>query len=144
MTDTSLRVVARFTDGQMLKGTTRDFSANKPDFHVYPEGNLRATPVKVPLTLLKAVFFVKTLEGNKDHVEASDLPDNQGQGRRLRVTFKDNEALVGFTVGYTPNRPGFFLLPGDPGSNNLRIFVVGSAVAKVEFLTGTQSGDPPR
>ncbi len=124
----------------MTKGTTRDFSANKPDFHVYPDGNLRAAAVKVPLARLKAVFFVKTLEGNKEHVEASDAPDHQGQGRRIKVIFKDGESMVGYTVGYTPNRPGFFLLPGDRGSNNLRIFVVGAAVAKVEFLRGAQPG----
>ena len=131
----SLHVVARFADGSVLKGTTRDFSPNKPDFHVYPGGNLNARAVKVPLTRLKAVFFVKSLEGNKDHVEASDAPDNAGQGRKIRVVFKDGETLVGFTVAYAPDRPGFFFVPCDPGSNNLRIFVSRSAVARVEFLT---------
>ena len=58
----NLHVVARLTDGGMLKGTTRDFSPNKPDFHVYPGGDLRASAVKVSLARLKAVFFVKTLD----------------------------------------------------------------------------------
>src|SRR5262245_29340387 len=104
-----LHVVARFTDGTMLKGTTRDFSPNKPDFHVYAGGDLAAKAVKVPLARLKAVFFVKTLEGNKDHVDAGEAPGQQGQGRRIRVMFKDGENLVGFTVAYAPDRPGFFL-----------------------------------
>jgi hypothetical protein len=140
-TASSLNVVARFTDGGMLKGTTRDFSANKPDFHVYPDGNVNAKAVKVPVARLKAVFFVKSLEGNKEHVEAHDA-SGQGQGRRLKVIFKDGEILTGFTVGYAPDRPGFFLVPVDAGSNNLRIFVVRSAVAKVEFPAGAQPAQP--
>ena len=138
----SLHVVARYIDGAMLKGTTRDFSPNKPDFHIYPDGNLRTSAVKVSLARLKAVFFVKSLEGNKDHVEGGQAPGPQGLGRRIRVIFKDGEILMGSTVGYAPDRPGFFFLPSDPQSNNLRIFVVRSAVAKVEFLTGAQAGRP--
>ncbi len=134
----TLRVVARFTDGTMVKGTTRDFSANKPDFHVHPDGDLRAKAVKVSLARLKAVFFVKTLEGNKDHVEEDVSAANQGQGRLIRVTFKDDETLTGFTVGYAPDRPGFFFVPCNPESNNVRVFVVRAAVAKVEFLQGAR------
>lgn len=137
----SLHVVARFTDGGMLKGTTRDFSPNKPDFHVSPDGDLRSNAMKVPLAKLKAVFFVKTLEGNKDHVEATGAREGQGQGRRLKVIFKDGEILMGSTVGYAPDRPGFFLVPCDTESNNLRVFVVRSAVAKVEFLAGAQQAE---
>jgi hypothetical protein len=140
----NLHVVARFTDGSVLKGTTRDFSPNKPDFHIYPDGDLRGKVVKVPLARLKAVFFVKSLAGNKDHVEGMSLPEGQGQGRPVRVTFKDNEVLVGFTVGYAPGRPGFFFNPGDRDSNNARVFVVAAAVARVEFLTSLQSAGPAR
>ena len=138
----NLHVVARFTDGTLLKGTTRDFSPNKPDFHIYPDGDLRGKVVKVPLTRLKAVFFVKSLEGNKDHVEGTEIAGSQGQGRPVRVTFKDNEILVGFTVGYAPGRPGFFFVPGDRASNNARVFVVAAAVSRVEFLTNLQSAGP--
>ncbi|HZI95044.1 MAG TPA: hypothetical protein VFE84_12430 [Patescibacteria group bacterium] len=135
----SLHVVARFADGAILKGTTRDFSPNKPDFHVYPDGDLRAGTVKVPLAQLKAVFFVKSLEGNKDHVESHEATGGQGQGRTIRVTFKDGEVLTGITVGYAPDRPGFFFVPFDPQSNNLRIFVVRAWLAKVEFLPGART-----
>ena len=135
----TLHVVARFADGAMLKGTTRDFSPNKPDFHVYPDGDLRAGTVKVQMARLKAVFFVKTLEGDKGHVEDNSAPDGQPQGRTIRVTFKDGEVLMGTTAGYAPDRPGFFFVPFDKQSNNLRVFVVRAAVAKVEFLPGIRS-----
>jgi hypothetical protein len=42
--------------------------------------------------------------------------------------------LVGSTVGYAPQRLGFFLFPVDPKSNNLRVFVISAAVRKVRFL----------
>ena len=130
----NLLVVARFVNGRILKGTTRDFSPQRPSFHLHPEGDARAGAVQVPLVELKAAFFVRSLEGDRDHVEEMDFLDKGTQGRRVRVTFKDSETLVGTTVGYTPDRAGFFLLPADPESNNLRVFVVSASVSKVEFL----------
>ncbi|HKY33471.1 MAG TPA: hypothetical protein VJV23_13135 [Candidatus Polarisedimenticolia bacterium] len=139
-----LRVVARFQDGRLLKGTTRDFSHNKAEFHILADGDLRAHPVKVRLVDLKAVFFVKSLEGDKNHNEAP-LPDARGQGRRIQVTFKDGEVLDGFTIGYQAGRPGFFLVPADPQGNNLRVYVVSTSVARVVFSIGsgrTPAGAP--
>jgi hypothetical protein len=132
---TPLRVVARFVDGRLLKGTTRDFSAGKPVFHVFQDEDMKSPPIRVLLADLKAVYFVRSLTGDKDHHERLDLDASRGQGRPLRVTFHDGEVSMGFTVGYAPDRPGFFLVPVDPDSNNLRVFVVRKAVAKVEFLT---------
>ena len=51
------------------------------------------------------------------------------------MTFKDGEVLVGSTQGYQQDRPGFFLVPADPRSNNDRIYVVTTAVEKVSFLS---------
>jgi hypothetical protein len=51
---------------------------------------------------------------------------------KARITFFDGEILVGTTQGYTPERDGFFVVPLERDSNNLRIFVVSSAVKKVE------------
>ena len=130
----SLLVVARFVDGRILKGTTRDFSPQRPSFHLHPEGDARGGAVQVPIVELKAAFFVKSLEGDRDHVEDLDFIDRSSQGRRVRVIFKDGETLVGTTVGYAPDRAGFFLVPADPKSNNLRIFVVSASVSKVDRL----------
>ena len=134
----TLRVVARFLDGRMLKGTTRDFSPVKSDFHIQPDGDLRAAAIKTSISQLKAVFFVKTLEGDKNHVESKEAVAPQGQGRPIRITFKDGEVILGSTVGYTPNRPGFFLIPTDPDSNNLRVFVCAAGISKVEFISSSQ------
>jgi hypothetical protein len=57
----------------------------------------------------------------------------QLHGRKIEVTFKDGEVLVNTTVGYTPNRRGFFIFPADPKSNNLMVFVISAAVKKFGF-----------
>ncbi len=134
-----LLVVARFLDGKVVKGTTRDFSPHKPIFHLHPEEDARGEAIRVTVSSLKAVFFVKSLDGDPDHVDAKDFKGGQAQGRRVRVRFKDGEVIVGSTVGYASDRPGFFLIPADPQSNNSRAYVVASSVAKVEFLPMAQA-----
>jgi hypothetical protein len=131
----AVRVVVRFRDKRLLKGTTRDFAPGKPDFHLLPGGDDRAEPLKVCVVELKAVFFVKTFEGDRTHVEDKSFDRAKAQGRRIRVTFEDGEVLPGTTVGYAPNRPGFFLIPADPETNNERVFVVNAAVRKVEWVS---------
>ena len=127
------RIVARFADGRLLKGTTQDFSPAKDVFHVIgSEGGAR--PEKVLIAELKAVFFVKSLVGNADYNEAKTF-EGPATGRKVQVTFKDGETLVGATQGYQPDRPGFFMVPADSQSNNDRIYVVSKAVLKVSFLS---------
>jgi len=130
------RVVARYADGRILKGTTQDFSPQKERFHLHPSGSERAPAVQVALAELKALFFVRSFEGDPKHVESDGLEEAKGQGRRVRVTFNDGEVIAGFTMGFSGDKPGFFLLPSDLSSNNLRIFVVRLAVRKLEWLAG--------
>lgn len=127
------RVVARFADGRMLKGTTQDFAPAKDAFHVIlSDGGAR--PIRVPVDELKAVFFVKDLLGNPGYHETKDF-DGPVIGRKLHVTFTDGEVLVGASQAYQPDRPGFFLVPADPRSNNDRVYVVRKAVKDVRFLS---------
>jgi hypothetical protein len=129
-------VVAHFQDGRVLKGTTSDFFPARPAFHVFEEGRPPGTkPVDVRVADLKALFFVKSLEGDPEHQETRD-PAKAGTapGRRIRVRFKDGEILVGITQGYDRARPGFFVVPVDPLSNNERCFVVVAATEEVSFL----------
>ena len=87
------RVVARFTDGRVLKGTTQDFAVGRDYFHVIPP-ETGAEVVRVSLATLKAVFFVKNHAGNKDYNEKKAF-DKPVPGRKLQVTFRDGEVLVG-------------------------------------------------
>jgi hypothetical protein len=56
-------------------------------------------------------------------------------GLKLELTFTDGEVMVGSTVlTYDSKRPGNFIIPADPNSNNLRVFAVSSAVKRVRQL----------
>src|SRR3989442_7495893 len=54
----------------------------------------------------------------------SQAVEGQRHGRRLEVTFQDDEKLVGTSEAYNPQKLGFFLFPADGKSNNSRIFIV--------------------
>jgi hypothetical protein len=132
------KIVVRYRDGRVLKGQTADFLPTRPAFHVVPADQTGEDTVVVRVLLeeLKAAFFVRDFTGNAAYDETKAFaPAQKPQGRKMRVEFVDGEVLVGTTMGYQPDRPGFFLVPADPQSNNERCFVVSSAVRKVEFLT---------
>jgi len=124
------KVVARFKDGSLMKGTTSDFFPNKKEFHLTL---MNGEIVPIDVEMLKALFFVKNFEGNKDHEEeyTDAVP---GGGRKVRIEFNDGETVIGFSLGYAPNRQGFFVIPADTKSNNERFFAVSSATKKVSFL----------
>ena len=127
------KVVARYTDGQLLKGYTPDFHGSKSQFSVWPARD--AAPheqVVVPLARLKAVFFVREFGGDPDYVEQKVF-ESAGHGRRIEATLLDGEVLVGTTLNYAAGGTGFFIVPADPRANNERVFVVASAVRQIRF-----------
>jgi hypothetical protein len=130
------RVVARFQDGRVLKGLTNDFLPGKASLHVVLTGGSAGPgqkPEEVRVADLKALFFVKTHEGDPQHVRSNEPSERSTGGRRLRIVFKDGEVMVGTTQGYDPSRPGFFVVPVDTG-NNERCFVIAAATKEVGFL----------
>ena len=130
-----IKVVARYANGRVLKGYTQDFFPNKDRFHLFPAEKPDTLGVDVFLKDLKAIFLVRDFAGDSQYVERKRyLKGEKPSGRKLEVTFLDGELVVGATLGYDRNRPGFFILPADPKSNNVRIFVVASAVKNVRLL----------
>jgi hypothetical protein len=127
------RIVARYQDGHVLKGVTNDFLPAKDRFHVLPADSPAGTkPAEVIVAELKALFFVKDFTGHPDHKRSQEFdPRKPVNGRKLKVTFKDGEIMVGTTQGYQPGRPGFFLVPADLEGNNERCFVVAAATSEV-------------
>jgi hypothetical protein len=131
-----IKIVTRRADYGVTKGYSRDFSPNKPSFHleIISEKH-KGEIIEVYLKDLKAVFFVRDFTGNASYNERKYFAEGQNPtGRKVKVSFKDGEVLFGSTIGYDPNRQGFFLFPADPQSNNLKVFVILSAVSKVHFL----------
>jgi len=112
---------------------TQDFAPGKPTFHLFPSHGAPSRGVTVLLEELKAVFFVRTFDGNKAHAGHDAFHMGRGQGKKVLVTFVDGEVLAGFTSGYAPGKPGWFLFPADPQSNNERVYVLSAAVSKVEW-----------
>ena len=139
------KAVLRFLDGTILKGYLEGFTE---------EGEvitLRAVGAKTRTTVdtngLKAIFFVKTFEGDRQYSEKKSYGIRKAKGRRTFVKFKDGEDMVGFIEGKVPWEKGFFLsvqrtiklkgfylLPADDGSNNNRVFVFAGAVRDVTIV----------
>ena len=130
------KIVVRYQDGRILKGQTGDFLPTKPMFHLTPADALRDTkPIEVQLAEIKAIFFVKDFVGQSDRKKVQEFPAGKPiVGRKIRVVFQDGETLVGTTQGYDQTRPGFFVVPADPASNNERCFVVTRATKNVAFI----------
>lgn len=129
-------VVARYLDGTILKGTSLDVDPTKPAFHVRPPDGITA---EVKMKDLKALFFVRSLEGDMARHEAHtiDPADPRARGSTaVSLQFPDGEVMVGLTNRFPPNRPFFFVVPVDPESNNIRVLVNRSAVKKIEPLGG--------
>jgi hypothetical protein len=128
------KVVAHFLNGRLVKGASTSVALDRPPCHVMTPDH-RA--VLVPLSELKALFFVKDLEGDRTHrdhqVIGSSDPRATG-AKRLKITFRDGEQLVALAPTYEGTRQLFYVLPADPSSNNLRILVNRKAVAAVEVL----------
>jgi hypothetical protein len=125
-------VVARLLDGRVVKGRCLDLSPDKPVCHVLTADQ---GPVKVALADVKAVFFVKDLQGDPRYQEhrTPDPRDPRARGARvLEIRFADGEVLLGLAATYQPTRSFFFVIPVDPASNNVRVLVNRAAVTSVE------------
>jgi hypothetical protein len=130
-----VKVVVRFSDGKLIKGFTQDFFPNKERFHLIPADNPPGGAMEVSMKDLKAIFMVRDFVGHPLYKERKKyMEEEKPSGKKVEVTFIDGEVLVGTTLGYNPKRQGFFIFPADPKSNNIRAYVVSSAVEKVRYL----------
>lgn len=125
------QVVARFLDGRVMKGRALDMDPSRPSFHLRSPLH---PPIEVKLAELKALFFVKDLDGNPERVDSMQLSEGDIRARgaqQIEVEFADGERIVGLTVRYPPVRPFFYIVPADEGSNNIRILVNKAAVVRM-------------
>ena len=125
------KIVIRYANGKILKGTTEDFFPNKDIFHMTDKDN--GGSLEINIKDLKAVLFVKSFEGNPNYNERFDI-ERVGLGKKIMVHFKDNEKMVGYTQGYSATRTGFILFPTDPDCNNDKVFVIIAATNKIDFI----------
>ena len=132
------KTVVKYNDGTIVKGFTSDFNPNRDSFHLHlvqeslQEG--QENPIEVKLNGIKAVFFVKDFQGNKEYQKVrtfKDIASGPPSERKIVVIFKDGENFYGTTHSFSPERKGFFVYPIDEHDNNDRVFVPRNALEKV-------------
>ena len=139
------QAVLHVRSGQLLKGTLLDFHPAAEAAYLRPEADPDGKQVQVSLSDIKAIYYVRSLSGNREHKKKRYFQPKATGGKRVMVRFKDGEILCGFIEGELPwkdgfitardpNVKGFFVYPADSEGNNLRIFVVASAVEDVRRL----------
>ena len=139
------KAVLRFLDGTVLKGYLEGFAEDASEITLRTCNS--ESLHKVSADRLKAVFFVKTFEGDSQYCEKKSYGIRKPRGRRTFVKFNDGEDMVGFLEGEVPwekgffltkkkpqNLKGFYLLPADGSSNNNRVFVFTSAIRDVTVV----------
>ena len=142
--DINQKAVLRFNNGTTLKGYIKDF--NPINDKVNLEEAKTGSTLSVSINELKAIFFIRSFEGDSSHKEKKLYGISKTRGHRLYIKFNDGESLVGFLEGDVPWKRGFFLskhdndlkgffiLPVDLDSNNIKIFVIASSVKDVTVV----------
>ncbi|UCG77690.1 MAG: hypothetical protein JSV21_08935 [Nitrospirota bacterium] len=142
----SEKVVIRYPDGKILKGHVVHFSETDEDIKIKEDDTNKE--MTIPVADLKAVFFVRSFEGKRTYSEKKIYGIREKKGDRAFVKFKDGETLMGFLIGDVPwdkkkgyfiskvesDQKGFFIMPVDRGSNNIKTFVLLGAVEDVSIM----------
>ncbi len=126
-----MKLVLHRLDGSLLKGSTTDFAPGRQTLHVKDQDSGQMKTVDT--AELKAIFFVKSFEGNQHHIERTDV-ERTGFGKKIKVHFKDGETIFGYTTSYSAGRPSFVVFPADPESNNQRVFVLDHSTDGIDFV----------
>jgi hypothetical protein len=131
------KVILRYLDGRIVKGHISSFSPSDESVSITDESSVSHT---VSIHELKAIFFVKTFEGHSGYSERKSFTISASSGRKVFVRFKDGESMIGHIEGKVPwekgfflepKKGGFFLVPVDDRSNNIKVFVVAGSVHDV-------------
>ena len=125
------KIVVQTKKGDIYKGVTQDFAVGCEAFHFLPnEGG--GVPMMLEVDDLKALFWVRDYLGNRNF-EARKRFDKERQGQRAVAAFSDGEEIWGTLDEYEEGNAGFFLIPADRDDNNIRIFVVRSALKELRL-----------
>lgn len=128
------KIVVHTKDGAIHKGVTNDFDPTQPGFHLLPaEGG--GVPMRFKIDDLKALFYVKDYVGNRDFVARQQFDEAQRAARRAIISFRDGEEIWGILgKGADDDGNGFYFFPADERDNNIRIFVIRSAMKELRLV----------
>jgi hypothetical protein len=138
-----LKVVAHRKSGQLVKGfadldvAVNDQGIPDSDPILLPKSltihsSISGRGVSIPIDTLKAVYFVKSFEGDAAYAETKFFnPAPKIEGLWVHLTFTDGETTEGIVSNNIAfvNEPGFLMKPPDPLSNNHAVYVLKSALA---------------
>lgn len=137
-----LKVVAHRKTGQLVKGFAElDVPVNAqgiPEVGPIPlpknltiQSSINGRGVNVPTDSLKALYFVKSFEGDAAYAETKFFnPAPKIEGLWVHVTFSDGESTEGIVsnnIAFVTDA-GFLMKPPDPQSNNHAVYVLKSAL----------------
>ncbi|MEK6681724.1 MAG: hypothetical protein AABY79_07135 [Nitrospirota bacterium] len=132
-------VVVHFKDGNITKGYLKKFAFYRDEFillEVDKKNKIKSKGEKsIDVANIKAIFFVRDLEGNKDYQERLDMA-REGFGDRVEVTFDDGEHIVGYAKDHSAKQNGFILYPADSNSNNYIVGVFHSSIKDIKVMEG--------
>lgn len=129
------KVVVHYCGGKLVKGYLFDFNQDKDTFHIFTDHD-QTDMVEISQNKLKAVFFVKSFEGDSEY-RCPDICEDDVKclpGMKLKITFMDGESMFATTYGYSPARKGFFVSPYDKKDNNESIYVVSSSTVAIDII----------
>lgn len=134
LSSTRKRVVIRKLDKSLVKGFLDPNGYLADDLEVLDrEGRV----VRIPMSQVKGVFFVRDFDGNPDRAERKIFRSRPRlAGLWVRMTFKDTEVLEALL----PNNLldisplGYLVTPPDVYSNNVRIFIPRTSLTEMEVL----------
>jgi len=131
------KMVIRFKDKTLLKGESFDFYPNSKTFHLRL---LEGDEIEIDIENLKAVFWVKSFDGDKEYSYTYDDSIPWGVNK-VKVRFADGESMIGYAQHLKCKSHhvyhsdyGFFITPADFKGNNDRVFVLKSATEEIQFL----------
>ncbi|UCD57622.1 MAG: hypothetical protein JSV16_00495 [Candidatus Hydrogenedentota bacterium] len=130
---TGRKLVVRFRNDKILKGTTYKLDPQSLGFYlvpVQPVGDEER--VYVYFSDLKAIYFVRDFEGKFDPKEAVEWTSEEGQ--QVKVVFEDGEILEGRTIHhFDPACQRFFVVPNEGKGNNISVLVERSALKGIQI-----------
>ena len=123
------KVVVRLKDKTSLKGKISNFS---PLYSFFQLELLNGDSVIVSIDKIKAMFFVKSFEGNKQYNYKYE-DKLLWAGDKITLKFNDGEKIVGYAQhsDFTPK--GYFITPADVNGNNTYVFASKSAIDSMSF-----------
>ncbi len=139
------KVVLHLKGGKLLKGfLLSELDEDTEEFKFRPTDS--DDPEVVRVSELKAVFFVRDFKGDSSYREQKRYGISERIGKRVFIKFEDGEVMLGYLTGELPwergfylngknsRRSGFYVVPVDRQSNNIKVFVSASSIKDVTVI----------